>query len=157
MLIEMQVSGHDIDEEPPALPQRSQPIPNSPPPSFHSRASSVSSRGHGRSNSRVDQTLADAFGANDDSDDEADDRQRLVRSAAGTSPSSSGVLSRTPATQGTSSAPSAHGTGTTASAAAGRSATSGRVYGGGVQSDGVFSNLTAKPEVGEKEEQPPVC
>jgi len=31
------------------------------------------------------------------------------------------------------------------------------VYGGGVQSDGVFSNLTAKPEVGEKEEQPPVC
>lgn len=31
-----------------------------------------------------------------------------------------------------------------------------RVYGGGIQSDGVFSNLNAKPETGEvKEEQPP--
>lgn len=34
---------------------------------------------------------------------------------------------------------------------------SGRVYGGGIQSDGVFSNLTAKPERGnnEKDEAPP--
>lgn len=33
------------------------------------------------------------------------------------------------------------------------------VFGSGIQSDGVFSNLTAKPERGgsEKEEQPPVC
>ena len=36
--------------------------------------------------------------------------------------------------------------------------TTGRVYGGGIQSDGVFSNLTAKPERAgeEKEELPPV-
>jgi hypothetical protein len=35
---------------------------------------------------------------------------------------------------------------------------SGRVYGGGSGSDGVFANLSAKPERGEKlEEHPPVC
>jgi len=34
----------------------------------------------------------------------------------------------------------------------------GRVYGGGSGSDGVFANLSAKPEAGEKtEEHPPVC
>ena len=36
--------------------------------------------------------------------------------------------------------------------------TTGRVYGGGSGSDGVFANLSAKPERGEKvEEHPPVC
>lgn len=35
--------------------------------------------------------------------------------------------------------------------------TTGRVYGGGSGSDGVFANLSAKPEAGEKtEEHPPV-
>jgi hypothetical protein len=37
-------------------------------------------------------------------------------------------------------------------------AVQGRVYGGGSGSDGVFANLSAKPERGEKvEEHPPVC
>ena len=50
------------------------PIPNSPPPSFHSRHASPERRNH------VDPDLADAFGGDDDeSDDEADDRQRLVQ------------------------------------------------------------------------------
>lgn len=36
--------------------------------------------------------------------------------------------------------------------------TGGRVYGGGSGTDGVFANLSAKPERGEKqEEHPPVC
>jgi hypothetical protein len=36
--------------------------------------------------------------------------------------------------------------------------TGGRVYGSGAASDGVFANLSAKPERGEKiEEHPPVC
>jgi hypothetical protein len=36
--------------------------------------------------------------------------------------------------------------------------TTTRVYGGGSGSDGVFANLAAKPEAGEKtEEHPPVC
>jgi hypothetical protein len=43
-------------------------------------------------------------------------------------------------------------------APAGRGTTPGRVYGGGSGSDGVFANLSAKPEAGEKtEEHPPVC
>ncbi|KKY34778.1 putative metal homeostatis protein bsd2 [Diaporthe ampelina] len=73
-------------------------LPNSPPPSFHSRASSAAPRNR----TVQDPTLADAFDADEsDSDDEPDDRQRL--------------------------------------------------------NEGVFSNLTAKPERGgtEKEEQPP--
>lgn len=38
------------------------------------------------------------------------------------------------------------------------SRSTGRVYGGGSGSDGVFANLSAKPESGEKlEEHPPVC
>lgn len=38
-----------------------------------------------------------------------------------------------------------------------QTAPSGRVYGGGSGSDGVFANLSAKPETGEKtEEHPPV-
>jgi hypothetical protein len=36
--------------------------------------------------------------------------------------------------------------------------TAGRVYGSGSGADGVFANLSAKPEAGEKlEEHPPVC
>jgi hypothetical protein len=48
---------------------------------------------------------------------------------------------------------------TAAAAAAAHAGAAGRVYGSGIQADGVFSNLSAKPErtEGEKEEQPPVC
>ena len=146
-----QVNVHDEDDEPEtpiATAPRHQPIPNSPPPSFHSRASSRELARRGQ----VDPTLADAFDTEgDDSDDDADDRQRLVR--GNSFPSDDGQA--TPV----SSAASIPG------APVERNATqfpprvvSGRVYGGGIQSDGVFSNLTAKPERAqpEKEEQPPV-
>jgi len=89
----------------------------------------------------VDPALEDAFDG-DDSDDEADDRQRLVRSNTTQSRGMPEVTSRAI---------------TSASTPSPAAPTTGRVYGGGIQSDGVFSNLTAKPERGspEKEEQPP--
>ncbi|KAI0118036.1 hypothetical protein F4776DRAFT_634869 [Hypoxylon sp. NC0597] len=126
-------------------------IPNSPPPSFHSRASSFERR---RQN--VDPTLADAFDAeDDDSDDEPDDRQRLVR--GNSFPISSNSNSQT--SNGGDVRPPAPGGQTTQWSSSGTNPqhTSSRVYGGGIQSDGVFSNMTARPERGEKivEEAPP--
>lgn len=149
LTIDSQVNARD-DEDPdtPTSPtQHAQPIPNSPPPSFHSRASSLLSRE--RTNENVDSTLADAFDDSDgDSDNEADDRQRLVRGNSFPVNSSTAATStNTNATNGSNGAqrpvPRAGGS---------------RVYGGGIQSDGVFSNLAAKPEANapEKEEMPPV-
>lgn len=144
------VNDHDLDDpqspDSPTTPGQQQPIPNSPPPSFHSRASSIQSREHGN---RVDPDLADAFDAEDDSDDEADDTQRLVRGTStpgsNTPPSSTADSTR----QAPSSVPAPQPPRSTTH-------TPLRVYGGGIQSDGVFSNITARPETGEvKEEQPP--
>ena len=147
-----QVNPHEDDEpETPVATQRrqAQPIPHSPPPSFHSRASSILERDREH---RVDPDLADAFDDDDESDDEADDRQRLVRgnSFPVDTPTGSVPAMRRPAQRPEDQVaqPPVGG---------GSQATS-RIYGGGIQSDGVFSNLTAKPErtEGEKEEQPPV-
>lgn len=149
------VNTHDDNEpETPTSPVPSRqphPMPNSPPPSFHSRTSSALSS---ERNERVDPTLADAFDAEgDDSDDEADDRQRLVR--GNSFPISGGAAQPTSSTSNNSSSrPAPPDRQVPQLPQAGRSA---RVYGGGIQADGVFSNLTAKPErdQGEKEEQPP--
>ncbi|KAK3314173.1 hypothetical protein B0H66DRAFT_373075 [Apodospora peruviana] len=156
------VNAHDedIDDEPETpiapLPRQSQPIPNSPPPSFHSRASSIISREQDR---RVNPDLADAFDTDgDESDDEADDRQRLVRGG------DSGSSSPTVSTNATGQiqlpvAAQTPATSVSAGSVAGRSSARGGgvVFGSGIQSDGVFSNLAAKPErdAAEKEEQPP--
>ncbi|KAI1135509.1 hypothetical protein F5Y05DRAFT_173686 [Hypoxylon sp. FL0543] len=127
-------------------------IPNSPPPSFHSRASSFERR---RQN--VDPTLADAFDAeDDDSDDEPDDRQRLVR--GNSFPISNNSTSQSP--ERGDVRPPASGGQTTQWSSSGTTPqqhTGSRVYGGGIQSDGVFSNMMARPERGEKvvEEAPP--
>lgn len=103
----------------------------------------------------MDSTLADAFDTDgDDSDDEPDDRQRLVRGNSfplSTHSAQAGSDTRNGNTRPT--APERQVTQFPAPAGS-------RVYGGGIQSDGVFSNLAAKPEVGgavEKEEMPPVC
>ncbi|QUC23467.1 uncharacterized protein UV8b_07708 [Ustilaginoidea virens] len=124
-------------------PKSMQPIPNSPPPSFRSRASSPTRR------DAVDPDLADAFD-DDASDEEADDRQRLVRRNAPPSDSSSISLRVDDGTSLAQSAP------TTQSNVA-SSAIRGRVVGGGGGSDGVFANLSAKPERtdSEKDEMPP--
>ena len=147
----------------PTVPERT---PNSPPPSFHSRQSSFERRRH--NNGNVDPTLADAFDADgDDSDDEPDDRQRLVRG-------NSSPVSRTSTFNGENQSPAgdthtrpAANNGQTTGGSVARPQPqsqpqpqpSSRVYGGGIQSDGVFSNMTARPERGEKnvEELPPVC
>jgi hypothetical protein len=140
----LQVNAQDDEEFHSPVDARSAiSVPNSPPPSFHSRATSPTRR------NQVDPDLADAFdGDDDESDDEADDRQRLVRQnslhAAGSSnaTASSQTPTYTPPTQSTSSA-----------------SRSTRVIGGGNGTDGVFANMSARPEriESEKEEQPPVC
>ncbi|KAK3690200.1 hypothetical protein B0T22DRAFT_499695 [Podospora appendiculata] len=133
-------------------------IPNSPPPSFHSRASSIQSRERDARRAPVNSDLADAFDTDgDESEDDSDDRQRLVRSvesipAIGTAQGPAPATRRPPPAQRQiTQLPQT--TATSASSAAG----SARVYGGGIQSDGVFSNLSAKPEreTAEKEELPP--
>ncbi|ORY67100.1 uncharacterized protein BCR38DRAFT_407113 [Pseudomassariella vexata] len=134
--------------------------PRSPPPSFHSRASSLERRRQ----QNVDAALADAFDTEgDDSDDEPDDRQRLVRGNSfpisnGSTPNTTGADSRpaAPAQQWTqSSHPSAASSTAPIQTPSSQAQLLG--YGGGIQSDGVFSNMMARPERGEKivEEQPP--
>ncbi|OLN96903.1 Metal homeostatis protein BSD2 [Colletotrichum chlorophyti] len=135
-----------------APPRQAQPIPNSPPPSFHSRASSRDRTSHA-----VDSTLADAFDTDgDDSDDDADDRQRLVR---GDSSHASRAASSNQSSDGRPHVPDRQVTQLPPASATnmGGQATPFRIYGSGIQNEGVFSNLTAKPERGNevKEEQPP--
>ena len=147
MLTSRQVAN---DDDTPTSPQ----IPNSPPPSFRSRASSPTSR----HNEPVDQNLADTFdadGSDSDEENDGDDRQRLMR---GTPSTSSADGTHTPATTTTTDgerpAPQIERRATYLPVFA---PTTGPVYGGGSASDGVFANLSAKPEMGEKtEEHPPV-
>ncbi|KKP06128.1 hypothetical protein THAR02_01731 [Trichoderma harzianum] len=140
------VNSHDEDEEH-DVPQRRVQIPNSPPPSFHSRASSPINR-----NGRVNNDLADAFDDDDASDDdEADDRQRLVRQNSTPTIRSTSDSSRSSAPAASASIP--------ATADTTSSSSRPRVMGGGNASDGVFANMSARPERtdanAEKEEQPP--
>lgn len=141
--------------------QRYEQIPNSPPPSFRSRASSPSSA-HREDHiytendpltSDADRELADTFDSPSDDEDEdthdGDDRQRLMQGEASTRDNNeNGEPTQAPParrierriTQLPVFAPR-----------------TGRVYGGGNANDGVFSNLTAKPARGEVEdEKPPV-
>lgn len=136
-------------------------IPHSPPPSFHSRQSSFERR---RQN-QVDPTLADAFDADgdDSDDDEPDDRQRLVRENSFPVSRSSTFNSGTHSPVESNTRPTIPDTSpsqwsTTAATSAASQQPNSRVYGGGIQSDGVFSNMMARPERGEKvvEEMPPV-
>lgn len=120
-------------------------MPNSPPPSFHSRSSTPPSH-----DNNVDPTLADAFDEDGDSDDETDDRQRLVRQ---NSTPAAGQADMTPPSNSTTS--STQGYDTPDSETLSRAQ---RVVGGGVGTDGVFANMSARPErqTSEKDEQPPV-
>jgi len=137
------------DHDSPISPQNSA----SPPPSFRSRDSSPTSR-YISDPQPVDQTLADTFdaeGSDSDEDNDGDDRQRLMRGA----PASSTVAQNTspPTTAGTPASPPVVRQATHFPVF---TPTTTRVYGGGSGSDGVFANLAAKPEAGEKtEEHPP--
>jgi hypothetical protein len=143
----IQVNAQDDDDYVSPVEQQSLRTPNSPPPSFHSRASSPN---RGRT---VDPTLADAFDDPDESsDDEGDDRQRLVRRSSG--PASGAATDATLATAASTSPIISYNASTPANAGARQQ----RVMGGGVGSDGVFANMSARPErvESEKEEMPPV-
>lgn len=126
--------------------------PISPPPSFRSHASSVGPRI--RTGSTVDSNLADAFDANgSDSEDENNDdtRQRLIRNILPAVERQATEATSYPGDQRPTTART-----DTRFPTVVPSRTTGRVYGGGSGSDGVFANLSAKPESGEKlEEHPP--
>ena len=152
----------NTQDDDPDTPSSLQPrrIPNSPPPSFRSRSSSTERTRH-----NVNSDLADAFDTDaDDSDDEPDDRQRLVR--GNSFPVSQSSMAAASSAQSASGEPEVLQSRSTQSQAQSNGAvnpsaqptTNSRIYGGGIQSDGVFSNMTARPERGEKivEELPPV-
>lgn len=142
-----QVSAND--EESPTSPQ----TPTSPPPSFRSQASSPSRRP-----TAVDQNLADTFdadGSDSDEENDGDDRQRLMRGTP--TSSSTEQLSTDSRTLSEAPRPPVIERRPTRLPEFAPPRPSGRVYGGGSGSDGVFANLSAKPEAGEKtEEHPPV-
>lgn len=157
-----QVNQHDHDDDDnnespitPTSPERRE-IPQSPPPSFHSRNSSPSSRRllnqdplHSDAEDDRDRDLADAFDDSDNEDD-SDDRQRLMRSNTSRSTSSQNeaaalppVSAPPPVERRVTSIPSFAPT--TTPRAAPKPA-----------SDGVFANLSAKPSAGEPiDDKPP--
>ena len=150
-----QIQAHEDDDSPITPPSNLHPIPNSPPPSFRSRNSSPASR-HILTEDpladEADQTLADTFDDGNDSDNEddnGDDRQRLMR---GSPILNSESEIPAPSTESGRPAPQivrrvTEFPGVTAPTRAGPQSVN----------DGVFANLAAKPERGEKvEEQPPV-
>ncbi|KAK8222041.1 hypothetical protein M8818_000209 [Zalaria obscura] len=125
-------------------------IPNSPPPSFRSRASSRRTSAEHDPQTEVERSLTDAFAGSpdDESDDEQDDSRRLVNDGdrspeqAPSEPRPGNMQRRV--TQLPVFTPSA-------------SRPTGRIYGGGNSTtDGVFANISAKPTRGEElEEKPP--
>lgn len=164
----LQVSANDEEycQDTSQRPSNTEATPSSPPPSFRSRASSPSSR-HLLSEDPIiteaERTLADTFDDGSDSDDdghnEGDDRQRLMRANThqsqleqravhdGNGPNLSGAVTRLPVVVHpvSSNVPARPYTGATPYSTFSHS------------NDGVFANLNAKPERGEKlEEQPPV-
>lgn len=155
----------DDDNEVEALSpdsNRSEPIPSSPPPSFHSRSSSPSSRRLMHDDplrSDVDHALEDAFDDGHDSDDgdEPDDRQRLMRG----NPSAQDPTTPSSPSQDSDDNPEQRSVQrrVTLLPTFATMATTSRVVGAGSSNDGVFANLNAKPERGEKQEEdlPPVC
>ncbi|KAG5953286.1 hypothetical protein E4U58_000475 [Claviceps cyperi] len=125
-------------------PKLTQPNPSSPPPSFRSRASSLARQ------DRAESALVDAFRDDENgSEDEDDDRQMLMRRNTTTTNTSPPALL---AVDHGSSRPSSNSTQSNTI-----SDSRPRVVGGGIGSDGVFANLSAKPDrtESEKDELPP--
>lgn len=133
------------------------PIPSSPPPSFRSRASSPTSRhllSEDPLTAEADRTLEDTFddGAQSDDEDTPDDRQRLMRA----DPEASNVIAGSSGNQETSRSAGMQRRVTELPTFAPSGTTPSRRP--QPVNDGVFANLAAKPEKGEKnEELPPVC
>lgn len=166
-----QVSANDEDDTSTTVPgdPHNASIPASPPPSFRSRASSPAARyllsSHEPPPSDADRTLADTFddgeASESDGDDGGDDRQNLIRRIAPHDDTHTGDFQDGPRP------PGPQRTVTTLPVFSPQPAlvptVSGRVLGStpfptfSSANDGVFANLNAKPERGEKtEEMPPV-
>ncbi|KAJ5638097.1 hypothetical protein N7490_007976 [Penicillium lividum] len=148
----------------PLNPTRSNLSPNSPPPSFRSRSSSPSRRllhGDPIRQDEDDHALADAFGSEDDSDndEEPDDRQRLMRA----NPDPYSPAENGPSATASSSESRTESQDRSAASALSRRPTilpsfttpSGNSRAIASSNDGVFANLAAKPERGEKNEDLP--
>ncbi|KAL8679257.1 MAG: hypothetical protein Q9224_006459 [Gallowayella concinna] len=161
------VSNNDRDDEPEVQNNdHFHSVPSSPPPSFRSRASSPTSHHLLASEdplvSEADRTLADTFDdgsvSDTESNDGGDDRQRLMRDTS--APPIQGQTTTTTTTSDGSRPIQIQRTVTefpgVAPVAPGRAR--GMPYSTFTSSnDGVFANLSAKPERGEKqeEEKPP--
>ncbi|KAL4865992.1 hypothetical protein BDV12DRAFT_173684 [Aspergillus spectabilis] len=170
------VNAHDDDgddEAPPSIALQPT-TPSSPPPSFRSRSDSPSSRHLLRADplhqTNTDQTLADAFDdSGSEAGDEPDDRQRLMRAQPDSwSPADTTSTSSLPEVVGASSSSGANTvsqpeSNTEPLRGLQRRTTLLPFFGGGSRSnqatpssnDGVFANLAAKPERGEKTEDLP--
>lgn len=159
----MQISAQDADDEySNTIAQSPTPVPDSPPPSFRSRASSRRpSQSDNHNRSEEERNLHDAFDApsDDESDDEntADQRRLIQRTPSRSSSNGSEASTSQPQPPRRPASPQRAVTQIPVyvpTPAAG--ATGGRVYGGGSGSDGVWANLNAKPRAGEDvEEKPP--
>lgn len=150
ILTRLQVQTHDDDDH--VAGQNSQPIPNSPPPSFRSRNSSR--RNSAQNDDDADRDIDDAFAA--PSDDESDhdepnaDRRRLVQSNDRDSPEPAAPVQ-----------PPRLGRRVTEInmflPGGSRSNNAVTIGGGSSANDGVFANISAKPTRGEElDEKPPV-
>jgi hypothetical protein len=149
-----QVNSHDDDDfQSPTSPDSPHQTPYSPPPSFRSRASSPTSRRLLAQDPLVnapDHDLEDAFddGEASDAENDGDDRQRLMRAEPAASRSNTTIPTPTTTSQTTverrvTELPAFRPMPMPSSASR--------------PTDGVFANLSAKPERGEQlEEKPPV-
>lgn len=147
---------HDDDDH--VAGQHSQPIPNSPPPSFRSRNSSrrnSAQHDHHRDED-ADRDIDDAFAAPSDDESEHDgpdaDRRRLVQSSDRDSSPEAPAPEVQPPRLGR------RVTEINMFLPGGSRSNNNRVIGGGSSAnDGVFANISAKPIRGEElEEKPPV-
>ena len=146
-----QVAVHDTDNR--IRVQSPTGIPQSPPPSFRSQVSSRRSSRDDATHSAEEQDLDNAFDAPSDDDDADDtagrnDQQRLISHNSTSAFNEAGSTERP-------SEPERRNTDIPNFASA---APSGRVMGGGSQAnDGVWANISAKPQAGEDvDEKPPV-
>jgi hypothetical protein len=134
-------------------------IPDSPPPSFRSRASSPVFR-QDPLRTEADRELHDTFDSpsddegSDDGNDEPDDRQRLMH---GRAPTIEAPSIQTPVVVGQTATPPASQNRIVRMVTQLPIFNRGQTYGAGNQNDGVFANLSAKPQRGDDvDEKPPV-
>jgi hypothetical protein len=152
-----QIAADELDGPDDLTPRAPTAIPDSPPPSFRSRASSRrQSRDYsGHTPSEEERNLHDAFDApseDEDDDDNTRDQRRLIpRTLSESTPHSDFASDSDDAPR------PIHQRRVTEIPGLTPPAPSGRVYGGGSgANDGVWANLNAKPRPGEDvEEKPP--